>query len=127
MTRAASTLPPPQRCAVESALDAIGGKWKGLILYHLLRDGMQRFNALQRRLPGITQRMLTKQLRELEEEDLIVRTVYAEVPPRVEYRLSRQGEALRPVIEALRAWGLRREAERASSGLDGAARATGTC
>ncbi|WP_242107883.1 winged helix-turn-helix transcriptional regulator [Luteimonas aquatica] len=100
------------RCAVETALDAINGKWKGLILYHLMRDGMQRFNALQRRLPGITQRMLTKQLRELEAEELVVRKVYAEVPPRVEYRLSAQGEELRPVIEALRAWGMRRDAAR---------------
>ncbi|WP_028080089.1 winged helix-turn-helix transcriptional regulator [Solimonas soli] len=104
--------PAHQRCAVEAALDAIGGKWKGLILYHLTRSGTLRFNELKRLLPGVTQRMLTKQLRELEAEALVLRTVYAEVPPRVEYRLSAEGLELRPVIEALREWGVRRENSR---------------
>lgn len=91
-------------CAVEATLDLIDGKWKGVILYHL-QSGTQRFGELRRRMPGITQRMLTKQLRALEEDRLIVRTVYAEVPPRVEYRLSETGESLRPVIDILKAWG----------------------
>lgn len=94
-------------CPVEATLDLIGGKWKGVVLYHLC-DGVLRFNELRRRLTGVTQRMLTKQLRELEESGLIVRTVYAEVPPRVEYRLSKDGESLRPVIHALEQWGERR-------------------
>ena len=91
-------------CAVEATLDLIDGKWKGVILYHL-QGGIQRFGELRRRMPGITQRMLTKQLRALEDDELVIRKVYAEVPPRVEYRLSEIGESLRPVIDTLKAWG----------------------
>jgi DNA-binding HxlR family transcriptional regulator len=91
-------------CAVEATLDLIDGKWKGVILFHLLA-GTQRFGELRRRMPGITQRMLTKQLRALEEDGLVIRKVYAEVPPRVEYTLSEVGASLRPVIETLRTWG----------------------
>jgi DNA-binding HxlR family transcriptional regulator len=96
-------------CAVEATLDLIDGKWKGVILFHL-QAGTQRFGELRRRMPGITQRMLTKQLRALEDDQLIIRKVYAEVPPRVEYRLSEVGESLRPVIDTLRAWGERHQA-----------------
>jgi len=91
-------------CAVEATLDLIDGKWKGVILFHL-QAGTQRFGELRRRMPGITQRMLTKQLRALEVDNLVIRKVYAEVPPRVEYTLSETGESLRPVIETLRQWG----------------------
>jgi DNA-binding HxlR family transcriptional regulator len=91
-------------CPVEATLDLIGGKWKAVILYHL-RDQVLRFNELQRRLTGISQRLLTKQLRELEEVGFVTRTVYAEVPPKVEYRLTKKGETLRPVIRALEIWG----------------------
>jgi DNA-binding HxlR family transcriptional regulator len=91
-------------CAVEATLDLIDGKWKGVILFHL-QAGTQRFGELRRRMPGITQRMLTKQLRALEDDNLVVRKVYAEVPPRVEYTLSEIGESLRPVIDTLRVWG----------------------
>jgi DNA-binding HxlR family transcriptional regulator len=91
-------------CPVEATLELIGGKWKGLVLYHLLQ-GTMRFNELRRKVPSVTQRMLTRQLRELEGAGLIRRTVYAEVPPRVEYALTPQGESLRPVIMALREWG----------------------
>jgi DNA-binding HxlR family transcriptional regulator len=101
-------------CPVEATLDLIGGKWKGVVLYHLA-DGMLRFNELRRRLTGVTQRMLTKQLRELEEVGLIVRTVYAEVPPRVEYRLSPRGESLKPVIRVLEMWGENYLVENAAS------------
>ena len=75
-----------------------------MILFHL-QSGTQRFGELRRRMPGITQRMLTKQLRALEDDRLIIRKVYAEVPPRVEYCLSEIGESLRPVIDTLKAWG----------------------
>jgi DNA-binding HxlR family transcriptional regulator len=91
-------------CAVEATLDLIDGKWKGVILFHL-QGGTQRFGELRKRMPGITQRMLTKQLRALEEDRLVIRKVYAEVPPRVEYCLSETGESLRPVIDTLKAWG----------------------
>lgn len=92
-------------CSVEAALALIGGKWKGVILYRLLREEVLRFNQLKRYLPNITQRMLTHQLRELERDGLVLRTVYAQVPPKVEYRLSEYGLTLAPVIEALKAWG----------------------
>ncbi|HEY0233986.1 MAG TPA: helix-turn-helix domain-containing protein [Afipia sp.] len=96
-------------CAVEVTLDFIDGKWKGVILFHL-QKGFLRFGELRRLMPGITQRMLTKQLRALEDDGLITRKVYAEVPPRVEYALSEMGERLRPVIEALREWGIEHKA-----------------
>ena len=92
-------------CPVEATLELIGGKWKGLVLYHLM-DGTLRFSELKRCLGTVTQRSLTKQLRELERDGLVERTVYAVVPPKVEYSLTVRGKALRPVVEGLREWGL---------------------
>jgi DNA-binding HxlR family transcriptional regulator len=91
-------------CSVEACLEVIGGKWKGVILHHLL-GGTRRFGELRRLLPAITQRMLTTQLRELEADGVITRTVYAEVPPRVEYSLTQLGYMLEPVIQLMRRWG----------------------
>lgn len=91
-------------CPVEATLAVIGGKWKGLILYHLLA-GTMRFGEFRRRLPNVTQRMLTNQLRELEADGLLTRTVFAQVPPRVDYALSPRGRSLEPVILSLKAWG----------------------
>ncbi|NOK09099.1 winged helix-turn-helix transcriptional regulator [Corallococcus exercitus] len=91
-------------CPVSATRDVIGGKWKGLILYHLL-EGTLRFGELRKRTPDVTQRMLTQHLRELEESGLVHRQVYAEVPPRVEYSLTPQGQTLRGVISALKSWG----------------------
>ncbi|QDT89823.1 winged helix-turn-helix transcriptional regulator [Gimesia algae] len=91
-------------CPVEATLELIGGKWKGIILYYLL-NGRLRFSELKRTIGCVTQRMLTKQLRELESSGLVSRTVYAEVPPRVEYELTKEGESLKPVINALKKWG----------------------
>lgn len=88
-------------CPVEATLKMIGGKWKGVALYHLL-DGPLRFNKLKRRLSDVTQRMLTRQLRELESAGLVDRTIYAEVPPRVDYRLSAKGETLRPIVLSMK-------------------------
>lgn len=94
-------------CVVDATLDLIGGKWKGMIVYQLLASEPRRFNALKRDVGSVTQRMLTKQLRELEDDGLVSRTVYAEVPPRVEYRLTEAGRRLAPVVSALKAWGQR--------------------
>ena len=91
-------------CPVEAALEQIAGKWKGLILYHLM-DGTLRFNELSRRVGTVTQRSLTKQLRELEADGIVCRDVFAVVPPRVEYSLTEKGRQLRDAIEALRRWG----------------------
>ncbi|OCJ18127.1 transcriptional regulator [Rhizobium sp. AC44/96] len=91
-------------CPVEATLSFLDGKWKGVVLFHLLA-GTLRFNELRRKLPTVTQRMLTKQLRELEESGLVSRTVFAVVPPRVEYALTPLGGTLKPVIEALAVWG----------------------
>lgn len=91
-------------CPTETALDVIGGKWKGMILFYL-SDGKKRFNELRRLVPGITQRMLTKQLRELEENNLVHREVYPVVPPKVEYSLTTLGQELSPVLGSLKAWG----------------------
>jgi DNA-binding HxlR family transcriptional regulator len=91
-------------CPVEAALELIGGKWKGVALYHLL-ERTARFNELKRQMHSVTQRMLTKQLRELEADGLIRRKVYPVVPPKVEYSLTEKGESLRPIIMALKNWG----------------------
>lgn len=91
-------------CSVEAALSIIGGKWKCVILFHLL-EGTARFNALRRAIPGVTQRTLINQLRELEADGLVVRTVYAEVPPKVEYSLSELGFSMKPVLLSLKQWG----------------------
>lgn len=90
-------------CPVEAGLDIIAGKWKAIILFRIVEE-MRRFNELRRLVPGITQRMLTMQLRELERDGLISRKVYAEVPPRVEYTVTAFGLTLVPVLEALQHW-----------------------
>lgn len=96
---------PTDHCLVNSTLDIISGKWKLVILYHLMKDDTLRFNELKRRIPGITQRMLTKQLRELEQSDVILRTVYPEVPPRVEYAVTEYGQTLGPILDLMHQWG----------------------
>ncbi len=94
-----------QGCPVEAALERIGGKWKGVALFHLL-EGTKRYNELKRDVGNVTQRMLTKQLRELESDGLIIRKVYPVVPPHVEYSLSEKGRTLEPILLALRDWGM---------------------
>lgn len=85
-------------------MEVIGGKWKGVILFHLL-GGTKRFNELMRLIPGVTQRMLTRQLRELEGDGIVARKVYAEVPPKVEYSLTEFGLTLKPLLRDLQRWG----------------------
>ncbi|MEQ6436583.1 helix-turn-helix domain-containing protein [Comamonas sp. w2-DMI] len=91
-------------CAVEVTLSVMGGTWKPIILFHLLH-GKKRFSELSRTIGAITQRMLTLQLRELEEAGIVERTVHAEVPPRVDYALTALGRSLEPVLIAMRNWG----------------------
>jgi DNA-binding HxlR family transcriptional regulator len=92
-------------CPAEYTLRVIGGRWKILILYHLLEGGTLRFSGLRRALPGVTQKMLTQQLREMESDGIVSRKVYAEVPPRVEYSLTKDGQSLRPVVRSMCEWG----------------------
>lgn len=92
-------------CPVEAALEQIAGKWKGLIIYHLMA-GTLRFNEMARRVGNVTQRSLTKQLRELEADGIVHRKVFAVVPPRVDYSLTDKGRDLQEVILALRQWGM---------------------
>ena len=91
-------------CPLEVVIDVIGGKWKVPILYQL-QSGTKRFNELKRLMPRVTQRMLTKQLRELEHDQIIRRKVYAEIPPKVEYSITKFGLTLSPLIDVLQAWG----------------------
>ena len=91
-------------CPVGAAISEIGGKWKHPILWSL-KDGKLRFNEIGKVIPDITQRMLTKQLRELEEDGLVNRKVYPEVPPKVEYSLTEKGESVVPILQALCNWG----------------------
>jgi len=91
-------------CPAEYTLTVIGGRWKVLILYQLFQ-GVQRFSELRRALPGVTQKMLTQQLRELERAGVVSRKVYPQVPPKVEYRLTPLGATLKPVVAAMCRWG----------------------
>jgi DNA-binding HxlR family transcriptional regulator len=89
---------------MEAVVQIIMGKWKGVILFHLL-DGTLRFNELARQTPGIAPRLLTKQLRELEEDGLVTRTIYPVVPPKVEYSLTEEALTLAPLLINLSDWG----------------------
>jgi DNA-binding HxlR family transcriptional regulator len=103
-----ATLRRTHICPVETGLELLSGRWKARILWKLY-NGTMRFGELRRGLPGITEKMLTQQLRELEQDQLITRTQYPEVPPRVEYALSDFGRTLTPLLEALKAWGTENE------------------
>jgi DNA-binding HxlR family transcriptional regulator len=96
-------------CPVKLTASIIGGKWKPSLLFHL--DGKtRRFCELQRLIPGLTKKMLTQHLRELERDGIVHRKVYAEVPPHVEYSLTRHGESLKPILKLMSAWGSRHRA-----------------
>lgn len=96
---------------LEDALRVLEGRWKILILYHLFSAPVMRFSELRRAMSGVSQKMLVQQLRDLEQEGVIARQVYPEVPPRVEYRLTEQGNALLPVLKALQTWAVERKVE----------------
>ncbi len=91
-------------CDVEATLSVMGGRWKPILLCHLL-DGRKRFGQLRRLTPNATERMITLQLRELEADDVVARHVYAEVPPRVEYELTEFGRSLEPILALMQQWG----------------------
>ena len=97
-------------CPVDYAFKRMGGKYKGRILW-VLRDGFLRYGELKRAIVGVTPKMLTQVLRELEADDLVKRKVYLEVPPRVEYSLTSTGEELIPFIKQLRSWGVKQMAQ----------------
>lgn len=96
----------PNNCPVTHCLNRIGGKWKPVII-HLIRKDCNRFGMLQRALPDISKQMLTQQLRELEEDGLLERKIFAEIPPRVEYYLTDYGRSLLPIIDMMSDWGLK--------------------
>jgi len=98
-------------CTVELTLNIIGGKWKPIILYHLGNEGTKRFSELKQMMPNITQKMITQQLRELESDGLVHRKVYAQVPPKVEYSLTKLGYSIIPIIQTLSQWGQSYEQE----------------
>lgn len=91
---------------LQIALDTIVGKWKLIILFHLMNNEKLRFSELQRTIPTITKKMLTSQLRELEYNDIIHRKVYQQVPPKVEYSMTEYGRGLLPLLDSLKSWGL---------------------
>ncbi|KUN29950.1 transcriptional regulator [Streptomyces antibioticus] len=98
----------PYICGIDAALDVVSGKWKGLILWELHAHGTRRFAELRRALPGVSEKMLTQHLRQMEEDGLIDRKVYAEVPPKVEYSLTDAGAALNEALRPLGDWGSER-------------------
>ncbi|WUD61236.1 helix-turn-helix transcriptional regulator [Nocardia sp. NBC_00511] len=98
----------PYFCGIDAAMDVVGGKWKSLILWELHERGTRRFGELRRALPGVSEKMLNQQLRELTEDGITHRELFPEIPPRVEYSLTEEGEALNTALTALGAWGTRR-------------------
>ena len=91
-------------CPAEITAEVIGGRWRTAILWYLFQ-GIQRFSDLERAIPGITHKVLTQQMRAMEKKGLVIRTIYAEVPPKVEYQVTALGLSLKPVIDAMHQWG----------------------
>lgn len=96
----------PNDCPVTHCLNKIGGKWKPVII-HLIRKDCNRFSLLQKAVPEISKQMLVNQLREMEEDKILERTIYAEIPSRVEYKISDYGQTLLPIIDTMSDWGLK--------------------
>ncbi|MBL7953944.1 MAG: helix-turn-helix transcriptional regulator [Flavobacteriales bacterium] len=91
-------------CALDVTMEQVGGKWKSIVLWYLRKD-RKRFSELRKLIPGITEKMLSMQLRQLEKDGFVSRTVFPEVPPRVEYALTTHGKTLLPLLEEIAAWG----------------------
>lgn len=91
-------------CPIEAIVDVIGGKWKALVLWHL-QDATRRTGELKKLIPGITQKMLIQQLKALENQGFVKRSVYAQVPPKVEYSLTKSGEHIKPILQQMCIWG----------------------
>lgn len=98
----------PYICGIDAAMDVVSGKWKSLILWELHAHGARRFGELRRGLPGVSEKMLVQHLREMEDDGLIHREVYREVPPRVEYSLTEHGLSLNEALRPLGRWGTQR-------------------
>ena len=96
-------------CPVKATVEIIGGKWKPIILFYL-KDGARRFGEMQRLIPHATKKMLTMQLRELENDGIVNRKVFEQVPPKVEYSLTRYGKTLAPILELMAKWGAKHRA-----------------
>lgn len=113
---------PPDLAAagVEEALRVIEGRWKMLILFQLFAHGTMRFSALEKAIPAVSQKMLIQQLRDLERDGVVARRVYPEVPPKVEYTLTPQGEALCPALDELLQWAMRRKQDAQAEAAPGA-------
>lgn len=93
------------KCSIEYTLRKIGGKWKTVILWHLGVDGSYRYNELRRLMPGVTHKVMSQQLKELEEDGFIDRKQYNTIPPKVEYSLTEKGKTLMPILEQMHKWG----------------------
>ncbi|ROT26253.1 helix-turn-helix domain-containing protein [Micromonospora sp. HM5-17] len=106
----------PYICGIDAAMDVVSGKWKSLILWELDTHGTRRFGELKRGLPGVSEKMLIQHLREMEEDGLVHREVYREVPPRVEYSLTVHGRSLNEALRPLGEWGSQRRARLAAEG-----------
>lgn len=98
-------MPCDKSCPIEHTVDLIGHKWKVLILRNLFRNGTQRFGEIYKGIEGVSQKMLTQQLRQLEADGIIYRKVYPEVPPKVEYSLTALGSSLKPILDEMNKWG----------------------
>ncbi|WOO35917.1 helix-turn-helix domain-containing protein [Anaerocolumna sp. AGMB13020] len=99
-------MPCNKSCPIEHTVNLIGHKWKVLIIRNLMNDGTQRFSELSKGINGISQKMLTQQLKQLEQDGIIDRKVFPEVPPRVEYSLTESGNSLKPILDSMNLWGV---------------------